>query len=95
MSWFHLLVSKTKSDAVEEAVVIVPFPPLVSLLEQHEAANGSPLTEEQVLRIRDGAVCMTMSRSRAEQLAESRGFPDIDPANAWSEWVRVRSRGPA
>jgi hypothetical protein len=95
MSWFHRLVSKTKGYAVEEAVVIVPIPPLVTLLEQHEAANGSPLTEEQVLRIRDGAVCMTMSRSRADQLAESRGFPDIDPANAWSEWVRVRSRGSA
>lgn len=95
MSSFRRLIGKTKEDAVDDPVVIVPIPPLVTLLEQYEAANGSPLTEEQVLRIRDGAVCMTMSLSRAQELADSRGFPDIDPANAWSEWANVRSRGSA
>ena len=87
MGWISKLLG---NDAQDEQLVIVPFPPLVTLLEQHEAAKGAPLTEEEVLGIRDGAVCMTMHRSRAEQLEESRGFPDIDPANAWEEWLRVR-----
>lgn len=74
-------------------LVVVPIPPLVTLLQHYEVEKGAPLTEVEVLGIRDGAVCMTMRRSRAEQLAGTRGFPDIDPANAWEEWGRVRTQG--
>ena len=91
MNWFSRFLGKD-SDDVDEPLVVVPIPPLVTLLQQHEAAKGSPLTEEEVLGIRDNAVCMTMRRSRVDQPAESRGFPDADPANAWEEWVRIRSQ---
>lgn len=93
MSWLSRLLGQVSNDG--DHLVVVPVPPLVTLLRHQEAAKGSPLTEEGVLGIRGGAVCMTMSLSRAEQLAESRGFPDIDPARAWEEWVRVRSQGTA
>ena len=94
MNWFSRLLGKD-SDDVDEPLVVVPIPPLFTLLQQHEAAKGSPLTEEEVLGVRDNAVCMTMRQSRADQLAESRGSPDVDPAKAWEEWVRIRSQGSA
>lgn len=87
MGWISRLLGRADDD---DTLVVVPIPPLVTLLQQHEAAKGAPLIEDEVLGIRDGAVCMTMRRSRAEQLASSRGFPDIDPSNAWEDWVRVR-----
>ena len=93
MSWFSRLLGEGSDDV--EPLVVVPIPPLVTLLQHQEAAKGSPLTEDEVLGIRDGAVCMTMSLSRAQQLAQSRGFPDIDSARAWEDWVRVRSQGTA
>lgn len=94
MGWLARLLGKG-GDEVDEPLVIVPIPPLVTLLQQYEAAKGSPLTEQEVLDIRGKAVCMTMRRSRADQLSEARGFPDIDPANAWTEWIEVRSSGSA
>jgi hypothetical protein len=94
VGWLSRLFGKV-DDEVDEPLVIVPIPPLVTLLKQHEAAKGSPLTEQEVLDIRGKAICMTMRRSRADQLAAARGFPDIDPANAWTEWVEVRSSGSA
>lgn len=90
MGWLTRLFGKD-DDEVDEPLVIVPIPPLITLLQQYEAAKGSPLTEQEVLDIRSKAVCMTMRRSRADQLAEIRGFLDIDPANAWTEWVEARS----
>ncbi len=93
MGWLSKLLGKAGDDV--EPLVVVPIPPLVTLLQQQEAAKGSPLTEDEVLGIRDGAVCMTMSQSRAEQLEEGRGFANIDPARAWEEGVRVRSQGTA
>ncbi|MGV1682699.1 hypothetical protein [Sphingopyxis sp. NJF-3] len=89
MNWISGLFGNAEA-AGDDPIIPVPFPPLITLLQQHETAKGSALTEAEVLDIRDGAVCMTMKRSRAEQLAASRGFPDIDPANAWEEWLHAR-----
>jgi hypothetical protein len=94
VGWFSKLLAK-RGESADDPLVVVPVPPLLTLLRRHETAKGSPLTEAEVLDIRDNAVCLTMRRSRAGQLARSRGFPDIDPANAWEEWVRARSQGSA
>jgi hypothetical protein len=72
--------------AEEDPVVVVPIPPLVTLLVELEDRKGRPLTEAEVLEARDGAVCMTMRRSHAWKMAEQRGYPDLDPANVWEEW---------
>ena len=40
----------------DEALVIVPIPPLVAVLLHHERAKGEPLTEAEVLEVRDAAV---------------------------------------
>ena len=74
----------------DEELVIVPIPPLVTMLLNRERAKGSPLTEAEVLEIRDGAICMTMRASAARKLAEERGFDDIDPENVWEEWQAIR-----
>jgi hypothetical protein len=92
MSWLARLLGRDAADA-DDQLVVVPIPPLVTLLSQHEAAKGTPLTEEEVLSIRGQAVCMTMRRSRADELASRRGFDDINPVHAWKEWVRIRSQG--
>lgn len=74
----------------DEDLVIVPIPPLVTVLLSQERAKGSPLTEAEVLQIRDGVICMTMRVSAARKLAEERGYDDIDPENVWEEWQAVR-----
>lgn len=72
-------------------MVIVPIPPLVTLLVHLEEQKGAPLTEEEVLKARDGAVCMTMRASHAAALAAKRGYDDIDLENVWNEWRQIRT----
>ncbi len=74
----------------DDALVIVPIPPLVTLFMALEKQRGSPLTEDEVLEARDGAACITMTAEHRNQMAESRGFVDINPELAWSEWQIVR-----
>jgi hypothetical protein len=68
------------------------MPPLAALLARAEELKGEPLTESEVERIRDGAVCMMMESGRAEQLTESRGYRDVNPENAWADWHRLRAQ---
>lgn len=68
----------------------VPIPALVALLLRAEQLKGSPLTESEVSRIRDDAVCMTMTLDMKRALEEKRGYPDIDPGDAWNQWQVAR-----
>lgn len=74
----------------EEKPVLVCIPPLVALLKSKESQKGSPLTEEEVITIRDNAVAMAVTEDTAKTMEESRGYPDIDPENCWEEWQVVR-----
>ena len=71
-------------------IVIAPMPPLVTTLLIREQQKGSPLTEGEVLAIRDGIECVAMPRDVAAAVARNRGYDDIDMANAWIEWTAVR-----
>ena len=82
----------TEEVEADEALVIVPIPPLVDVLRHHETHKGAPLTQAEVEEIAGGAVCMMMGKSRAAKLAEARGYADIDPASAWAEWQQLRSQ---
>lgn len=86
--FFKPRATKTTAEpsAEDDPVVVVPIPPLATLLVALENRKGSPLTEAEVLEVRDGAVCMTMRRSAAWKMAEQRGYRDFDPANVWEEW---------
>ena len=76
----------------EDPVVPVFIPPLITLLRDLERRRRAPLSEAEVLAIRDGAICMTMRRSMARRMAESRGYDDVDPEDVWRQWQVARLR---
>lgn len=73
-----------------DRLCLVFIPALVTLLYKAEATLGKPLNEQQVLAIRDGAVCMAMSYKAALAGEQARGYPDIVAEDAWGEWQRAR-----
>jgi hypothetical protein len=81
---------------MDESGLLVPvfIPALAPLLVRAEQLKGSPLTEDEVLRVRDAANCVMMPPESARQLAESRGYQDIDPENCWEEWQQLRAELP-
>ena len=72
-------------------LVLVFMPPLTSLLLRAEEMKGSPLTEEEVLRVRGRSICMTMRPEHALALEEKRGYRDLDPEDCWAGWQRLRA----
>lgn len=96
LRWFRKLgatdpVGRPKRTDDPDAIVPVPIPTLVVLLQNAEDQKGAPLTEAVVLEIRDRAVCMMMPASVRDATAEQRGYADIDLADAWAEWQRWRA----
>ncbi|MBP2184261.1 hypothetical protein [Amycolatopsis magusensis] len=75
----------------EDELVIEFSPALVAVLLAAERSKGAPLTEEEVLEIRDGATCIRLPRSLAGAMAEQRGYPDLDPEQCWEQWQTVRT----
>jgi hypothetical protein len=74
----------------EECLHIVPVPSLVATLLRRETDKGTPLTEAEVLAIRDNCPSIAITDEMLEQLVEGRGYEDIDPENAWDEWQAIR-----
>jgi hypothetical protein len=50
------------------------------------------LTPGEVASIRAQAICKMMTADEAREVAECRGFDDIEPWNAWETWQKVRAR---
>lgn len=73
-----------------EELVPVFIPALVALLVHFEDKKGSPLTQDEVIAIRDDAACMMMEPAAARKMDESRGYCDIDPENCWYDWQMAR-----
>src|SRR5437016_11753647 len=84
--------SRKRSKALPKNEPLVPvfIPALAPLLLRAEQLKGKPLTETEVLRIRDKATCVMMPADAARQMEENRGYPDIDPENCWAEWQQRR-----
>jgi SH3-like domain-containing protein len=78
-----------KKDAKEE-LIPVPVPALVAVLLNKENEKGSPLTEQEVLEIRDKAACIMMPISVVSEMEKSRGYSDLDPEYAWEQWQQAR-----
>ena len=74
----------------QENLIIYPIPSLVATLLNREQAKGAPLTEEEVIAIREAAPSVALTREDAAKVDERRGYLDIDPENCWSEWQRAR-----
>jgi hypothetical protein len=71
-------------------LLIYPIPSLVSTLLNREQAKGSPLTEAEVLQIRDTCPAVAVPVHVAEKIDAERGYKDIDPEKCWEEWQEAR-----
>lgn len=67
-----------------------PIPALIVILLNKERDKGAPLTEAEVIEIRDNAVCMILPTSVKMQMDDSRGYPDLDPEYVWEQWQTAR-----
>ena len=68
------------------------MPALVVLLVDAERRKGCPLTEQEVLDIRDKSLCIMMRVEHAIALDESRGYDDLDPVRMWEPWQVARAQ---
>jgi hypothetical protein len=92
LSWFRK--RQNSMPTTDEHTVQVFLNPLVILLAGRERQKGSPLTQEEVLAVRDDAQCITMTVSQAQKfyasLDSQTPIPRIDPERVWEEWQEVR-----
>jgi hypothetical protein len=75
----------------ENKLVPVFVPALIESLIAAEDKKGAPLTEDEVIEIRNNADTMVILAADAKRLAESRGN-DVDPQNCWQDWQRLRNK---
>ena len=73
-----------------QPLVLVFIPTLAALLTRAEELKGAPLTQDEVVAIRDEGVCMAMRQSVALEMDISRGYSDLDPEHVWEEWCEMR-----
>jgi hypothetical protein len=71
-------------------LVPVFIPALAPTLLNAEHEKGAPLTQEEVIRIRDDASSIMVPSTNAIDLAERRGYRDIDPQNCRKDWQNLR-----
>lgn len=72
-----------------ELIVFID-PSLVGLLYAREFEKGSPLSEEEVIEIRDSSPAIVLAPEDVREREAARGFKDIDPERCWEEWQQVR-----
>ena len=75
---------------MDDDLILTPVPSLVATLLNKETEKGGPLTQEEVMAIRDGCHCIAMPAPAHRKMEESRGYRDIDPENVWDEWQIAR-----
>jgi hypothetical protein len=72
--------------------------PLFVLLTAREKEKGAPLTQEEVVAVRNSASCKVMSPLQAERfnaaLHGKLNVPFIDPLYCWEQWQTVRQSLP-
>lgn len=73
-----------------EQLYLVFIPALSVVLQNAEKAKGSPLTEPEVLSIRDQATCIALTFEAAMEMEDARGFEDIVAEDCWNEWQRLK-----
>jgi hypothetical protein len=83
--------SRPQVDDPADPLIPVPIPALGILLLNLEKQKGSPLSEQEVLEIRDKAVCIMLPLSAKYAMDEKRGYHDVNPENVWPEWKKFRA----
>lgn len=84
-------VNNENTDDYNELVPIF-IPALSAVLTAAEEEKGSPLTEKEVLNIRDNSVTIMSPISVIDKLIETRGYEDVDPENVWNDWLLLRDQ---
>lgn len=74
----------------EQDLLSLFMPALCTILISAEDKKGSPLSEQEVIEIRDKSAVIMVSHEHAAKMAESRGYSDIDPENCWYDWQMLR-----
>ncbi len=89
--WFK---KKPQAPTPETDTVTVYLNPLVMLLSAAEERKGTPLSEAEVLEIRDTAASVQMTPEQARifhaSLDAQMPMHRIDPDRIWDEWQQVR-----
>ncbi|MCP1374181.1 hypothetical protein [Dyella lutea] len=80
------------SNDQDDPLCLVFIPALVTLLYKAEQTKGVPLTESEVIAIRDHANCVALPRSMAAVGEKARGYPDIVAEHCWDEWQSARQQ---
>jgi hypothetical protein len=75
-----------------EKLVIYPMPSLFATLLNREQTKGSPLTEAEVIEIRDCCPSVATPVDVAAKIDAARGYKDIDPEQCWEQWQEARTR---
>lgn len=73
-------------------LVIQCVPALVAILTRAEQLTGKPLTEEQVLKLRDANPAVVVEAVSAKAVEDGRGYADLDPADPWTAWRRHKKQ---
>jgi len=68
------------------------MPSLAAILTAVEDKQGRPLSEEEVLSIRDRAPAMVTPNDVIIKMNQSRQYQDIDPKSVWTEWQELRAQ---
>jgi len=74
----------------EGKLILTFVPSLVSLLLAREKSKGAPLTQQEVLEIREKATVVALPEDVGVEVATGRGYRDIDADHCWEEWQRAR-----
>jgi len=83
-------MTSTNDMSDSEPLLIYPIPSLIATLLNREQEKGSPLTEAEVIEIRNGCKAVALPRDVAEKIDAERGYKDIDPVRCWEEWQEAR-----
>lgn len=73
-----------------DGLALVFMPSLAALLGYAEELTGAPLTQEQVVRVRDAALAVVTQVQAAAAVEQSRGYADVDAAQPWESWQLIR-----
>lgn len=91
--WFGR--EKNEAASSDAKTVKVYLNPLHAMLGAAEKKKGSPLTEVEVLHIRDTTVAIDMTPAQAEKFYASLDaqmpIGRLDPARLWEQWQEVRN----
>ncbi|MNV33815.1 hypothetical protein D3C71_1252000 [compost metagenome] len=86
---------QTKIQPDEQRKVTAYLNPLHALLHAAEKSKGSPLTEAEVLQVRDTTIAVEMTEEQAAMFYMSLDAQvevyRMNPDRIWEEWQEIRA----